>query len=261
VNDLFAIHTKQAAYRTYVIGARIPAGSVARALYWDTCEEPESQAASRSPYHYVRLARIPGSPHTELLIVGGGDHKTGQAHDAEERFARLETWTRERFPVDSIVYRWSGQVMESVDSLAFIGRNPGDRNVYVATGDSTNGMTHGTIAGILLSALIQGRDHDWAKLYDPSRVTFGAAVAFTEENVNVAAQYADWVTPGVGVQWELRPVLARRDLRFALSLRSARSAGGDGHEPGRRRERRQALQLATVRTRRFARRRPVSTAR
>ena len=196
VNDLFAIHTKQAAYRTYVIGARIPAGSVARALYWDTSEEPESPAASRSPYHYVRLARIPGSPHAELLIVGGGDHKTGQAHDAEDRFARLETWTRERFPVLSIAHRWSGQVMQSVDSLAFIGRNPGNRNVYVATGDSGNGMTHGTIDGILLSALIQGRDHDWAKLYDPSRVTFGAAVAFTEENVNVAAQYADWVTPG-----------------------------------------------------------------
>ena len=33
-----------------------------------------------------------------------------------------------------------------------------------------NGMTHGTIAGIILNELIQGRKHQWAKLYDPSRV-------------------------------------------------------------------------------------------
>lgn len=196
VNDRLAIHTKQAAYRTYVIGARIAAGSVPRALYWDTCEDPDSQSDSRVSYHYVRLARIAGTPGTELLIVGGGDHKTGQAHDAEDRFARLEAWTRERFPIESIAYRWSGQVMQSVDSLAFIGRNPGDQNVFIATGDSGNGMTHGTIAGILLSALVQGRDHDWLKLYDPTRLTLGAAVDFARENANVIAQYADWVTPG-----------------------------------------------------------------
>ena len=196
VNDRFAIHTKQAAYRTYVIGARIPAGVAPRALYWDTCEDAESQSASKASYHYVRLAGIAGSSATELLIVGGGDHKTGQAHDAPERFARLEEWTRERFPIDSIAYRWSGQVMESVDSLAFIGRNPGDQNVFIATGDSGNGMTHGTIAGILLSALVEGRDHDWLKLYDPTRLTLGAAADFARENANVLAQYADWVTPG-----------------------------------------------------------------
>jgi Rieske Fe-S protein len=175
-----------------VIGARVPTGSVWRALYWDTSEEPGS---GRS-YHYVRLASLPGSPDTELLLVGGADHKTGQAHDAQERFARLEAWTRERFPVDTVTYRWSGQVMQSIDSLAFIGRNPGSRNVYIATGDSGNGMTHGTIAGILLSALIQGQDHDWAKLYDPSRLTLGAAATFARETTNVVAQYVDWVTPG-----------------------------------------------------------------
>ena len=49
-------------------------------------------------------------------------------------------------------FRWSGQVIESVDGLAFIGRNPGDElNVYLATGDSGAELTHGTIAGMLLT--------------------------------------------------------------------------------------------------------------
>jgi len=56
-----------------------------------------------------------------------------------------------------IVFRWSGQVMQPVDGLAFIGRNPMDEPiVYFATGDSGNGMTHATIAGMLLTDLIQG---------------------------------------------------------------------------------------------------------
>jgi glycine/D-amino acid oxidase-like deaminating enzyme/nitrite reductase/ring-hydroxylating ferredoxin subunit len=188
VNDLVAIHTKQAPYRTYVVGARIPAGSMPPILLWDTPD----------PYHYVRLRQGDHASGTDVLIVGGEDHKTGQADDGEERFRRLEAWTRERFPnVEAFEFRWSGQVMEPIDSLALIGRNPLDSvNVYIATGDSGNGMTHGTIAGMLITDLITGRENPWAGLYDPSRKSLGALNEFARENLNVAAQYADLVTPG-----------------------------------------------------------------
>ena len=186
VNDLVSIHTKQAPYRSYVVGARLARGSVPRMLLWDT----------EDPYHYVRLQSVDEGH--DVLIVGGEDHKTGQAEDFDERFRRLEEWTRERFPsVEAFEYRWSGQVMEPVDGLAFIGRNPGDSdNVYVATGDSGNGMTHGTIAGMLIRDLILGRDNAWATLYDPSRLSLRAGGEYARENLNVAAQYADHLTGG-----------------------------------------------------------------
>jgi Rieske Fe-S protein len=95
-----------------------------------------------------------------------------------------------------IAYRWSGQVIEPNDYMGFIGRNPGADNVYIATGDSGQGMTHGTIAGMLIPDLILGIPNRWEKLYDPSRVTVRSAGEFVRENVNVAAQYVDWVTPG-----------------------------------------------------------------
>jgi Rieske Fe-S protein len=57
-------------------------------------------------------------------------------------------------------------------------------------------MTHGVIAGMLISDLILGKENPWAKLYDPSRKPLGALGEFAKENLNVAAQYADWVTPG-----------------------------------------------------------------
>src|SRR5690349_21233484 len=147
VNDRVAIHTKQAPYVTYVIGMRVPKGSVSRALYWDTPD----------PYHYVRLQSAKDVDREDILIVGGEDHKTGQEHDGMERFGRLEQWSRERWPqVGEVDFRWSGQVMEPVDGIAFIGRNPlDDDNDFIATGDSGQGMTHGTIAGMLLADLPQ----------------------------------------------------------------------------------------------------------
>ncbi len=191
INDRLVIHTKQAPYTTYVIGLDVPAGLVTPALYWDTRQSADDSQSGDAPYHYVRLARgKPGGG--DVLIVGGEDHKSGQEEDWDARFARLEAWTRERWPgVRDVVFRWSGQVMEPTDGLAFIGRNPLDKpNVYVATGDSGNGMTHGTIAGVVLADLMAGRENEWASLYDPGRVSLRTAPDFLKENANVAAQYA-----------------------------------------------------------------------
>ncbi len=195
VNDLVAIHTKQAPYMSYAIGARVPKGSVTDALYWDTLKA----------YHYVRLqplyedsgGDVSHAQH-DLLIVGGEDHKSGQADDTEARHARLESWARARFPMmGDVEFTWGGQCMETMDGLAFIGRNPLDAdNVFIITGDSGMGMTHGTIGGMLVTDLILDRRNPWETLYDPSRMTIRAAGTFAKENLNVAGQYLDWVTPG-----------------------------------------------------------------
>jgi glycine/D-amino acid oxidase-like deaminating enzyme/nitrite reductase/ring-hydroxylating ferredoxin subunit len=180
VSSRFRIHTKQAPYRSYVVALQIPRGSLPPALFWDTAD----------PYHYVRVAGD-----DDVLIVGGEDHKTGQTDDAEARWARLEEWARERFPLaEALVARWSGQVMEPVDGLAYIGHEGAEnRHIYVATGDSGHGMTHGTIAGILISDQIEGRENPWARLYDPGRVSLRATLRYAKENLNTVAQYTDWV--------------------------------------------------------------------
>jgi Rieske Fe-S protein len=94
------------------------------------------------------------------------------------------------------VYRWSGQVLEPVDSLAFIGRNPGNKNIYIATGDSGNGMTHGTIAGMLIGDLILGVTNPWEEVYDPARITLKASGDFLKEVSNMTVQYLDYLAPG-----------------------------------------------------------------
>jgi glycine/D-amino acid oxidase-like deaminating enzyme/nitrite reductase/ring-hydroxylating ferredoxin subunit len=224
VNDLIAIHTKQAAYQTYVIGARVPLGSVTRGLFWDTPD----------PYHYVRIETVgTGAAAYDVLIVGGEDHKTGQEDDANKRFGALERWTRHRFPmVEGIEYRWSGEVMEPIDGLAFIGRNPLDaNNVFVATGDSGNGMTHGTIAGMLLTDLILERKNPWESIYDPSRITLKALPEFAKENLNVARQYADLVVAGdVESEDEIKPGAGAIIARGLHKVAVYRDPRGEVHE-------------------------------
>jgi len=215
INDRGKIYTKQEPNRTYVIGAFVPAGSIPGALYWDT----------EDPFHYVRLQRIHVHGKVrDLLIIGGEDHRTGQAEGIEGRFARLATWARKHFPgIKEIAFRWSGQVMKSMDDIAFIGRNPkDDPNVYIVTGDSGSGITHGTIAGILLRDLIVGRDNPWVALYDPARKTPSPAASFPRENPKAGGEYAHWLTPGeVGTVEEIKPgmgaVIHRNSSKIAVS--------------------------------------------
>jgi Rieske Fe-S protein len=168
------------------------------------------------------------------LIVGGEDHKTGAADDADARFTRLEAWIRNLLPdLGKELHRWSGQIQETIDFAGFIGRNPGSKRTYVVMGDSDQGMTHGSVAGILISDLILTGDSLWADVYDPSRKPLKAAGTYPSENLTVAKNFAEYVVSGEIGSWdELGPgqgaivrhgmseVAAYRDTNGELTLRS-----------------------------------------
>jgi nitrite reductase/ring-hydroxylating ferredoxin subunit len=120
--------------------------------------------------------------------------------------------------------------MEPADGMAFIGRNPMDKpNVYVVTGDSGNGMTHGIVAGLLLSDLIQDRPNEWASLYDPGRVIMRTAADFVKENLNVAAQYAKGYL-GTGVIMRTTADFVKENLNVAAQY--AKGYLGTGEREG-----------------------------
>jgi glycine/D-amino acid oxidase-like deaminating enzyme/nitrite reductase/ring-hydroxylating ferredoxin subunit len=199
ISDMYQTHIKQAPYRTYVVAAVVPRGTIEKGLYWDTAW----------PYHYARVQPLDdpsagvlkGDTLYDALIVGGEDHKTAHENDADRRWQRLERWMRERWPAArETIYRWSGQVLEPVDYAAFIGPNPdGAKNVYLASGDSGQGMTHGTIAGMLLTDLIMGRETPLAEIYDPKRISLRRhpLEEMAKENLDVAFRFVkDRLTAG-----------------------------------------------------------------
>jgi glycine/D-amino acid oxidase-like deaminating enzyme/nitrite reductase/ring-hydroxylating ferredoxin subunit len=222
ITSRFGIPTREAAYRTYVHAFEIEPGYVPHGLYWDT----------EDPYHYVRVARHGGR---EVLIVGGEDHRVGHG-DPELHWPRLEAWAREHFPgTGPVVRSWSGQVQEPADGLAYIGQLPGHEHVFVATGDSGNGLTHGTIAGMLIPCLIQNRRHPWTHLYRPNRSRVHGLVTMAREAASSNGPYADWVRggdveslddipPGHGatIRRGLHVLAAYKDERGNCHLRNAR---------------------------------------
>lgn len=145
-------------FRTYCIAVRVPKGSVEDCLIYDNADM----------YKYVRLTECDDKD--DYMVVGGCDHKVGQ-EDTTPRYAELEKWTRERFPqAGTVDYRWSGQIFEPVDYMAFIGKNQGCHKIYIVTGDSGDGLTHGVLAGRLISDEMDGIPNEWSSLYSPKRL-------------------------------------------------------------------------------------------
>jgi len=209
---------RQATYRSYVLAFAIPQGSVPHALIWDTAE----------PYHYIRVAT--GAHGGDVLIVGGNDHRVGQG-TPEEAWSELEKWTRQWIPLAGhIVARWSGQIIEPADHLAHIGHSPDMEHVYVCTGDSGNGLTHGTIAGLMIPEMLHGKHPRWERVYDPKRSHLHAAGTLIKEATQSSAPYTDWLRPADVRSVDDIPVGEGATMRRGLHLIAAyKDAGGQCH--------------------------------
>ena len=169
---------KVAPYRAYVVTAKIAADKAPDGM-WITSTSP-TRSVRTTPYEDGRL-----------LIVTGEGHKTGQESEPEKRYAALEEWTRSRFDVQSLEYRWSTQDNKSADHVPYVGRlTRNSQNVYTATGFAGWGMTNGTMSAMLLADLVQGSDNPWLRLYDSNRFNPSAAAKeFVKENANVAFRF------------------------------------------------------------------------
>ncbi|HEU0131692.1 MAG TPA: FAD-dependent oxidoreductase [Mycobacteriales bacterium] len=188
---------RQFPMRDYVVSARMSREDAPDGMFLST----------EQPTHSIRVTE---DGDAMLLIVGGEGHTTGREHDQDERWQRLEQWTRERFGVTEFTHRWATQDYTSTDRVPFVGRfHPGSKHLWVATAFGAWGMTNGTMSGLLLADLITGTDNPWAEVYDPGRTVppVEKAKTFVKENLAVAKQLASgYLSPGdVGSVDELEP--------------------------------------------------------
>jgi glycine/D-amino acid oxidase-like deaminating enzyme/nitrite reductase/ring-hydroxylating ferredoxin subunit len=160
--------TKLSLYTSYVLGARVPVGTIPEALFWDT----------REPYDYLRVDKRSGF---DYVVFGGEDHKTGQKRNTTRAYARLLARLKKIIPPARVDHRWSGQVICSPDGLPYIGENA--ERQFVATGYCGNGITFGTVAAMMARDWTTGRKNPWTELFAVDRKKIkGAAWNYLREN-------------------------------------------------------------------------------
>lgn len=171
------LHFRCVPWRSYALGCTLKTDNYPDALIYDL----------KDPYHYFRTQEWKGQ---KYLIAGGFDNKTGQGENQAFNFTELEAFVRNLYDVDEIAYQWSSQYFDSADGLPYIGLLPGHDKTYCATGFGGNGITLGTLAGMVLSDILQEKETPFEKLFDPSRVKPVAGFTeFVKHNADVVSQF------------------------------------------------------------------------
>lgn len=103
----------------------------------------------------------------DLLLVGGGDHRTGKQGG---NWAELEYFAKKYYPEARERYRWATQDCMTLDKLPYIGPySKSTENLYVATGFNKWGMTSSMVSAQILTDLITGKKNPYAEVFSPSR--------------------------------------------------------------------------------------------
>lgn len=178
--DVLRLYAQTPAYQSYVCAVRVQ-DLIDDALYWD----------DQSPYFYIRRATSE-DPH--LILVGGCDHRTGEGCETQA-IEQLHEYIRKRFQVEKIISTWSAELFEPTDGLPLIGKVPGHRNVWIATGLSGVGLTWGTAAGILIRDQMFGIRSAVTDALSPARFGIQGLGTMIGEQLTSAGNYAERILP------------------------------------------------------------------
>jgi glycine/D-amino acid oxidase-like deaminating enzyme/nitrite reductase/ring-hydroxylating ferredoxin subunit len=150
---------------------------------------PDGMFISTSqPSHSFRTHSVDGNT---FLVAVGGTYKTGVTEDEVRCFEDLERFLRTSFGVPGLDYRWTNEDYGSMDGIPFIGQaSASTPRLYVATGFNAWGISNGTVAGNILSDLIQGKENPAAKLFDATRLKpLVGGPEFVKENLKTAQHF------------------------------------------------------------------------
>ncbi len=194
--DRALLFARLSPYRDVVVAAAVDELDAPRLVAISTgSEEGGTHAVRSAPYGDGK----------RLVVITAGQYRTGTVERTDQLYDEAAAWTRERFPGCEVVHQWSAQDTSTPDRLPLIGRLPhGGEHLWLATGFNAWGMTNGTLAGMVLNDLVQGRTNPYAELYDPNRL--GLSTKLVTDNLTVARELVGGlVRPGLSGMEELRP--------------------------------------------------------
>jgi nitrite reductase/ring-hydroxylating ferredoxin subunit len=154
------IHLVQAkldVVREYAIAVRLEQAAPPPGIYWLIGDGGYS-------------LRIVSDKGLAWLVAVGAGHPTGKQPATCHPYDALERYARSHFKLGEVDYRWSAQRYRSQDLLPYIGKNIDSTRSWIATGFSGDGLTYGTLAGLVVADQLLGHDNPWSDLYSPARL-------------------------------------------------------------------------------------------
>ena len=122
---------------------------------------------NREPIFSFRTARYGNK---KILIMAGGDHKTGYAPNDETSYKILEQRAKELYPDCKVLYKWNTRDAMSLDKIPYIGEFSNVMpNMYVATGFNKWGMTSSNVAANIIKDEILGNKNKYSFVFDSKR--------------------------------------------------------------------------------------------
>jgi len=127
---------------------------------------------------------------TEVLLVGGEGHKTGQGGDTEQHYRTLAAWTNEHFGLRAVTHRFTAQDYMTGDHMPFAGpATPTDDAVLIATGMNKWGFTNApAAAAINIAGIVGGERPSWAGAFNSNRLPITGLPTLVKANANVATR-------------------------------------------------------------------------
>ena len=123
-----------------------------------------------------------------LLLVGGGDHRTGKKGG---NWTELRSFARQHYPNATEKYHWATQDCMTLDGVPYIGAySARTSDLYVATGFNKWGMTSSMVSAMILCDLVQGKQNPYAEVFSPSRTILRPQLA-----VNAFESVVNLLTP------------------------------------------------------------------
>lgn len=138
----------------------------------------------------------------DLLLLGGGSHRTGKQGGS---YNELRREAQKYYPKSEEEYHFATQDCMTLDGIPYIGEySKSTQNLYTATGFNKWGMTSSMVASSILADLVTDRKNPYAEIFSPSRNIFQAGLL-----VNGFEAVSGMITPttrrcphlGCGLKW------------------------------------------------------------
>ena len=122
----------------------------------------------QSPIYSFRTAK---EGDKKILLLGGGDHKTGENICYKDSYGLLEEKAKQWYPNCEIKYRWSTRDCITLDKIPYIGEFSNTLpNMYVGTGFNKWGMTSSNVAARIVTDKIIGKENEYSEVFEATRL-------------------------------------------------------------------------------------------